>query len=161
MSGTFRIEKTSVAFLYFGIWGNTANIFWSSITSPHLQWRHQKKIKLKQHNVLVSMRSHEAAFCQIDVVYQVGSFLFNLSFPFHQDNHCFPVVPWTEAEKTEERNVCWQVRLYSNTMLSFGHSFVRHLEKIILLDLWLSARLWGSCWGTHYLVSSFEVHFED
>lgn len=33
------------------------------------------------------------------IIFQVGSFPFNLSFPFHQDNHCFAVVPLNRSWK--------------------------------------------------------------
>ena len=33
------------------------------------------------------------------IIYQVGSFPFNLRFPFHQDNYCFTVVPLNRSWK--------------------------------------------------------------
>lgn len=69
--------------------------------------------------------------------------------------------------------ICWPLGLW-DTMLSSEHSVVEHFGKsrVFLLkkntaffpDLdttRLIAGLWGRCWGTHHLVSSFEAHFED
>lgn len=44
--------------------------------------------------------------------------------------------------------------------LGFGFFFSEHFFPD-LDSTRLSAGLWGSCWETHHLVSSFEAHFED
>lgn len=46
---------------------NTFSVCWSVTKYPRPQWRYQKKIRLDLHNVHLILRSHEAAFCQIDV----------------------------------------------------------------------------------------------
>lgn len=63
--------------------------------------------------------------------------------------------PWTKTERLVDRSVFWRVWSHPNTMLSLEYSFVEDLWKIIALDLWLPVGLWGSCWETHHLVSSF------
>ena len=92
-------------------------------------------------------------------VFQTGSVPSNLNFPFHQDNHSFAVVPLNRSRKRQGEGMC--AGRYDCTVLSSRHSFVEHLEEIILLHLRPSAGLRGSCWETGHLVSSLEVHFED
>lgn len=66
----FKTDEIKAAFLYFVIQNNVRmanNYRWSCIKCPYPQWWHQKNIRLEQHNMLLILRSHEAAFCQIEV----------------------------------------------------------------------------------------------
>lgn len=96
------------------------------------------------------------------IIFQVGSFPLNLSFAFHQDNHCFTVVPLNRSRKRMREGMsagrydCTQTQCYHpDTVL------LNIWRKSFCSIFWLSAGLRGSCWETHHLVSSFEVHFED
>lgn len=143
-----KTSSESTAFLHVGHqndgWTNNGQHLPAPSSLRH-QWRHQKKIRLKRNNAtdLEKLRGGSRAKWRWFHP-RVGSlplqFRPSLS---HQDNHCFAIVPLQEKLKKtgKSRSVCG-CDCSAGTMLSSGHSFVEHLEKIISPDLdltWLSA----------------------
>ena len=133
---------------------------------PYPQWWHQKKIRLEQNNRLLILRSREAAFfAKCGIIFQVGSFLPNLSFPFHQDNHCFTVVPLNRSWKRMRREECLlagMIVLRHNVIIrthfcrTFGENhFARSLTvcwavRQLLGDSPPGEQLWSTLWGLNY-----------
>lgn len=95
----------------------------------------------------------------------MGSFLPNLSLPFHQDNHCFTVVPLNRSWKRTGREECLlagMIVLRHNVIIrtqfcrTFGENhFARSLTvcwavRQLLGDSPPGEQLWSTLWGLNY-----------
>lgn len=145
---------------------NTFSVCWSVTKYPRPQWRYQKKIRLDLHNVHLILRSHEAAFCQIDVASSSRWVAFPSiwAFPFIRITTLSLQSPWTDAGKDRGKEwllagmIVLQHNVINRTQFcrTFGENhFARSLTvcwaaRQLLGDSPPGEQLWSTLWGLNY-----------